>query len=80
MTVQTSYMRGRWHKLIAHEPATFFFRQDTEIGEKAIFFGKTLLTRKFSTGKFFWAGTHGTETLRTQDSENIVGLGGRDSV
>ena len=44
--------------------------------QKSDFFGKTLRTRKFSTGKFFGA----TESLRTQDSENVVGLGDRASI
>ena len=45
-----------------------FFLLDTEIGEKVILFCKTLRTRKFS-------GPVLTESVRTQDSENIVSLG-----
>ena len=61
-------------QLSAHEPATFFQCECTEMREKGFFFlGKTLRTRKFSKGKFFGA----TESLRTQDSENVVGLNDR---
>ena len=45
---------------------------------KNYLFGKTLRTRKFLTGKFL--GPVLTESLRAQDSENIVGLGDRASV
>ena len=61
-------------KLSAHEPATFFLVCVHVNLRKSDFLGKTLRTRKFSTGKFFWAGT------RTHDSENIVGLGDQASV
>ena len=44
-----------------------FFRRDTEIGEKVIFWVKR---ENFS-------GPVPTESLRTQDSENIVGFGDR---
>ena len=46
--------------------------------QKKDFLGKTLHTRKFSTGKFLGLVT--TESLHTQDSENVVGLGDRASV
>ena len=75
MAVQTSYSGGRWHQ----KPTTFFSVGTQNLAKKW-FFGKTLRTRKLLTGKFFGAGTHGTESLRTQDSENIVGFGDRASV
>ena len=75
MTVQTSYV-GLWEvggiKIERTRARNICFRWDTEIGEKSDFFGKMLRTRKFSTEP--------TESLRTQDSENIVGLGDRASV
>ena len=40
---------------------------------KSDFLGKMLRTRKFSTGKFL--GLLPRESLRTQDSENVDGLG-----
>ena len=45
---------------------------------KIDFWGETLRTRKFSTGKFFGAATQAS--LRNQDSENIVILGDQASV
>ena len=45
---------------------------------KSDFLGKTLRTRKFSAGTFF--GLLTTESLPTQDSENIVDLSDQASV
>ena len=42
--------------------AAFFSRWDTEIGEKVIFFGKTLRTQKNSKGNFLGASSHGILT------------------
>ena len=52
------------------------FRRCTEIGQKLIFFGETLCLRKFSTGKFFRASTHGI----LMHSENFVHLYGSSPV
>ena len=65
-------------KFSAHEPATFFYRRDTEIREKVIFGVKRSVHENFQRANF--SGPVPTESLCTQDSENIVGLGDRASV
>ena len=65
-------------KLSAHEPATFFSRVCMEIGAKVIFFVKCSLPKNLRREKFL--GLALSESLRTQDSENIVGLGDQASV
>ena len=63
----------------AHEAAAFFFCLCAENGEKAIFFGKTLCTRRSKREHFFGASTY-IIFIRTQDLENVIGLGDRASV
>ena len=65
-------------KLSAHEPATFFFHTETEFGEKVIFLVKRSVPENFQVENFL--GPVPTESLCTQDSENIIGLGDQDSV
>ena len=65
-------------KLNAHEPATFFLLLGHGNSRNSDFLGKTLRTQKFSTGTFL--GLLPTESLHTQDSENVVGLGDQASV
>ena len=60
-------------KLSAHEPATFFYCGDTKIREKSVFLGKHAVPENFQRENFL--GLLPTESLRTQDSENVVGLG-----
>ena len=59
-------------KCSAHEPATYLMCVQKN-SRKSDFFGKTLRTQKFSTANF--SGPVPMESLCTQDSENIVGLG-----
>ena len=54
-----------------HEPDTFFLFEDTEISEKTELFCKSLRTRKLSPENF--SGQAPTESLRTQDSDNVYG-------
>ena len=54
------------------------FCRDTENHKKVIFLVKRSVPKYSVQGKFF-SGLVPTETLRTQDSENIVGLGDRAS-
>ena len=49
-----------------------FFRRDTEIGEKVNFVVKRSIPQSFQGQNF--SGPVPTESLRTQDSEKIVGL------
>ena len=64
-------------KLGAYEPATYF-SVCTEIREKMIFWVKRSVPENFQQDNF--SGLLPTETLRTQDSENVVSLGDRASV
>ena len=51
ITLQTSYVEGRWHQNWAHTSPLHFFTVETQIfAKKSDFLGKT--------GKFFGAGTH----------------------
>ena len=65
-------------KLNAHEPATFFYCWDTEIRKIVIFWVKRSVPENFQRENF--PGQVPTESLRTQDSENVVGLGDRASI
>ena len=65
-------------KLWVHEPDTFFLFEDTEISEKWNFFVNRSVPENFQRENF--SGQVPTESLRTHDSENIVGLGDRASV
>ena len=56
----------------------FFPRPDTEIGEKVNFLVKRSVPENFQREHF--SGTVATECLRTQDLENIIGLGDQASV
>ena len=59
-------------KLWVHEPDTFFLQADTEISEKRNFFENHSVPEKFQQENF--SGQVPTESFRTQDSENTVGL------
>ena len=65
-------------KLWVHEPDTFFLEAAREISEKWNFFVKCSVPENFQRENF--SGLLPTESLRTQDSENVVGLGDRASV
>ena len=65
-------------KLWVHEPDTFFLFEDTEISEKRNFFVNRSVPENFQRENF--SGQVPTESLHTQDSENVVGLGDRASV
>ena len=56
-------------KLWVHEPVTFFLFEDTEISEKWNFFVKRSIPKNFQREIF--SGQVPTESLRTQDSENV---------
>ena len=56
-------------KLWVHEPDTFFLFEDTEISEKGNFFVKRSVPENFQRENF--SGQVPTESLRTQDSENV---------
>ena len=58
---------------MVHEPHTFFFEAAREISEKWNFFVNCSLPENFQLEIF--SGPVPTESLRTQDSENIFGLG-----
>ena len=61
--LQTSYVEGCWHQNWVHtSPLHFFIECARKFKKKSDFLGKTLCTRKFSTGKFFGASTHGILT------------------
>ena len=60
-------------KIERHEPDTFFLCVCTEIGEKVDLFVKCSVPGNFQQENF--GGLVPTESLRTQDSENIVSLG-----
>ena len=65
-------------KLWVHEPDTFFLFEDTEISEKWNFLINRSVPENFQRENF--SGLLPTESLHTQDSENVVGLGDRASV
>ena len=65
-------------KLLVHEPDTFFLEAAREISEKRIFFVNRSVPENFQRENFL--GQVPTESLCTQDSENIVSLGDRASV
>ena len=56
-------------KLRIHEPDTFFLFEDTEISEKRNFFVNRSVPENFQWETFL--GQVPTESLRTQDSENV---------
>ena len=56
-------------KLWVHEPATFFLEAAREISEKWNFFVKRSVPENFQRENF--PGQVPTESLRTQDSENV---------
>ena len=56
-------------KLWVHEPDTFFLFEDTEISEKWNFFVNRSVPENFQRENF--SGQVPTESLRTQDSENV---------
>ena len=56
-------------KLWVHEPDTFFLFEDTEISEKWNFFVNRSVPENFQWEIFL--GQVPTESLRTQDSENV---------
>ena len=62
----------------AHEPATFLLCVCAEIGEKVSFLVKRSVSENFQWENFMEPVPK--ESLRTQDSENIVGLGDRAPV
>ena len=65
-------------KLWVHEPDTFFLEAAREISEKWNFFVKRSVPENFGRENF--SGQVPTESLRTQDSENVVGLGDQASL
>ena len=73
MTVQNSYVGGRWHQKWAHMSPQHFFLSGHGNWRKNDSFGKTLRTWKFLTENF--SGPVTTESLRTQDSGNVVNNG-----
>ena len=60
--LQTNYVEGRWH-------ATFFYRWEMKIREKVMFWLKRSVPENFQRENF--PGQVPTESLRTQDSENV---------
>ena len=56
-------------KLWVHEPDTFFLFEDTEISEKWNFFVNHTVPENFQRENF--SGQVPTESLSTQDSENV---------
>ena len=66
-------------KLRAHELATFFFTVGTRnFAKKCFFWVKHSVPENFQ--QKILSGLQPKEPLRTQDSENVVGLGDRASV
>ena len=65
-------------KLWVHEPDTFFLEAAREISEKWNFFVNRSVPENFQRENF--SGLVPTESLRTQDSENVVVLGDRACV
>ena len=77
--LQTSYVDSRWHQNWTHTSLLhFFYCWDTEIRKIVIFWVKRSVPENFQREKF--SGIPTMEPLRTQDSENVVGLGDRASV
>ena len=62
ITLQTSFVEGQWHQNWAHTSPLHCYRVCALKFAKSDFWGKTLHTRKFSTGKVFGATTNGTLT------------------
>ena len=62
ITVQTSYWEGLWHQNCGYTSPILFFGGGKRNQWKMELFCKTLRTRKFSTGKFSGASTHGILT------------------
>ena len=60
-------------KLWVHEPDTFFLEAAREISEKWNFFVNRSVPENFQWGNF--SGQVPTESLRTQDSENVYERG-----
>ena len=59
--------------------ARYIFLQPGHVNsQKVIFWGKPIVSENFQRENFL--GLLLTESLRTQDSENVVGLGDRASV
>ena len=56
-------------KLWVHQPDTFFLLGDTEISKKRDFFVNCSVPENFQQENF--SGQVPTESLRTQDSENV---------
>ena len=56
-------------KLWVHEPDIFLWGMDNEISEKRNFFGNRSVPENFQQETFL--GQVPTESLRTQDSENV---------
>ena len=74
MTVQTSYVGGQWHQNWTHTSCQLFFCRDKEIGKKKVkFLVKCSVPENYQKEIFWGDSTHGT--LRTNDSEKIIGLG-----
>ena len=65
-------------KLWVHEPDTFFLEAAREISEKRNFFVNRSIPENCQRENF--SGQVTTDSLRTQDSENVGGLGDRASV
>ena len=59
---QTSYWEGLWHQNCGYTSQILFFGGGKRNQWKMELFCKTLRTRKFWTGKFFGASTHGILT------------------
>ena len=67
---QTSYWEGLWHQNCGYtSPNTFFLEAAREISEKLNFFVKRSVPENFHRENF--SGQVPTESLRTQDSENV---------
>ena len=60
-------------KLWVHKPDTFFLLEDTEISEKRNFFVNRSVPKNFQQENF--SGQVATESLRTQESENLYERG-----
>ena len=70
ITVQTSYWEGLWHQNCGYtSPILFFLEAAREISEKWNFFVKRSVPENFQWENF--SGQVPTESLRTQDSENV---------
>ena len=78
MTVQTSYVGGQWHQNWADTSPQHFFLSWHGNLRKVIFLVKCSVPENFQRANFLRPVP--TESLCTQDSENIVGLGDWASV